>query len=88
MRHGTPGASCRQRGASGAEDHQLRRVLAGGDCERRQPTVSANAFQYRCDWAKETRSHPATTVVIPQSCPHLQATLQQVGADMGKLQVL
>jgi hypothetical protein len=57
------------------------------------PALSGNAFQYRCDWARETRSHPATshpstTVVIPQNCPRLQATFQQVGADMGKLQVL
>jgi hypothetical protein len=59
-------------------------VTVNGDT----PTLSGNAFQYRCDWAKEMRSHPPTTVVIPQNCPNLQATFQQVGADMGKLQVL
>jgi hypothetical protein len=46
------------------------------------PTLSNNAFLYRCAWAIERRSHRETTVVIPQNCPHLQATLQQVGRPL------
>jgi hypothetical protein len=52
------------------------------------PTLSNNAFLYRCAWAKEARFHRETIVAMPQNCPHLHATFQQVGADMGKLQVL
>jgi hypothetical protein len=58
-------------------------VTVNGDT----PTLSSNAFLYRCTLARETRSHRETTVVVPRDCPHLRETFTKAGADMSKLQV-
>jgi len=72
----------------------VRKIIKCGGCSLAvtvngyTPTLSNNAFLFRCAWVKEACSYRETTVAIPQNCPSLQATFQQAGADMGKLQIL